>query len=113
MEFHHKLLSSLYLAILSSYLTWCISIILFSSDIEINLGPKSSSRKCLSICHWNLNDIVFNWDLCKGEQRLQGMKIKEKESQKAKVFARNVRFAPLDRNWEFLSFGAGGFGDLL
>ena len=56
LEFH-KLLSCLYLAILSNYLTWCISIILTSSDIEINLGPKSSSRECLLICHWNLIGI--------------------------------------------------------
>ena len=52
-----KLLSCLYLAILSNYLTWCISIISLSSDIKINLGPKSSSRECLLICHWNLNGI--------------------------------------------------------
>ena len=60
LEFHDKLLSCLYLAILSNYLTLCISIILLSSDIEINLGPKSSSRECLSMCHWNLNSI-FLW----------------------------------------------------
>ena len=46
LEFHHKLLSCLYLAILSNYLTWCISIILLSGDIEINPGPKSRSREC-------------------------------------------------------------------
>ena len=56
-EFHHKLLSCLYLAILSNYLTWFITIILLSGDIEINPGPKSSSRECFSICHWNLNSI--------------------------------------------------------
>ena len=80
LEFHHKLLSCLNLDILSNYLTWCISIILLSlsSDIEINLGPKSSRKECLSICHWNLND-TFNWDPCMGEQPLQGMELKEKE----------------------------------
>ena len=79
LEFH-KLLSCLYLAILSNYLTWCISIILTSSDIEINLGPKSSSRECLLICHWNLIGIFLNWDPYKREQPLQGMELKEKES---------------------------------
>ena len=79
LEFH-KLLSCLYLAISSNYLIWCISIILLSSDTEINLGPKSSSRECLLICHWNLNDIFLNWVPCKGEQPLQGMELKEKES---------------------------------
>ena len=51
-EFHHKLLLCLYLAI-----TWFITIILVPGDIEINPGPKSSSRECFSICHWNLNCI--------------------------------------------------------
>ena len=48
-----------------------------------------------------------------GEQPLQGMELKEKEEQKGKVCARNVRFGPLDTNWELLSFGGGRFGDLL
>ena len=56
-EFHRKLLSCLYLAILTNYLTWFITMILLSGDIEINPGPKSSSRECFSICHWNLNSI--------------------------------------------------------
>ena len=30
---------------------------MLSGDTEINPGPKSSSRKCFSICHWNLNSI--------------------------------------------------------
>ena len=47
------------------------------------------------------------------EQPLQDMELKEKESQKGKVCARNVRFGPLDTNWELLSFGGGRFGDLL
>ena len=46
------------------------------------------------------------------EQPLQDMELKEKESQKGKVCARNVR-GPLDTNWELLSFGGGRFGDLL
>ena len=78
---------------------------LLSSDIEINLGPKSSSREWLSTCHWNLNGIFLDWDPHKSEQLLQGMELKEKESQKGKVCGRNVRFGPLDTNWEFLSFG--------
>ena len=56
-EFHHKLLSCLYLAILSNYLTWFVSLILLSGDIEFNPGPKSSSRECFSISHPNLNSI--------------------------------------------------------
>ena len=56
-EFHRKLITCLYLAILINYLTWCISIILLSDDIELNPGPKSSFKKCLSICYWNLNKI--------------------------------------------------------
>ena len=71
---------------------------MLSSDIEINLGPKSSSRECLSICHWNLNGIFLNWDPYKSEQLLQGMELKEKESQKGKVCGRNFRFGPLDTN---------------
>ena len=59
LEFYHKLLSSLYLAILSNYLTWCISITLLSSDIDINLVPKSSSRECLPMCHWSLNSVFL------------------------------------------------------
>ena len=95
LEFHHKLLSCLYLAILSilsNYLAWCISIILLSSDIEINLGRKPSSRECSSICHWNLNSIFFNWDPFKGEQPLQSMDLQEEESLKSRVCGRNVRF---------------------
>ena len=26
--------------------------------MELNLGPKPSSSKCFSICHWNLNSIT-------------------------------------------------------
>ena len=56
-EFNHKLLSCLFLATLSNYLTWLITIILLSGDIEINPGPKSCSRECFSKCHWTLNSI--------------------------------------------------------
>ena len=56
-EFHHKLLSCLYLVILSNYITWFVTIILLSGDIGINPGPKSSSTECFSIFHWNLNNI--------------------------------------------------------
>ena len=57
LEFYHKLLSYRYLAILSNYLTWLVSIILHSGDIEINPGPKSSSRESFSTCQWNLIGI--------------------------------------------------------
>ena len=60
-EFHHKLLSCLYLAILSNYLTWFITIILLSGDIEINPGLHSSSRECFSVCHRNFQH--FSSDL--------------------------------------------------
>ena len=56
-EFHHELLSCLCLTILSNYLTWFVTIKLFSGDVEINPGSKSSSRECFSICHWNVNSI--------------------------------------------------------
>ena len=55
--FHHKLLPCVYLVILSNYVTWCITVILLFGDTEINPGPKSRSRECFSICHWNLNSI--------------------------------------------------------
>ena len=57
-EFRDKQLSCLFLAILSNYLTLCIALKLLSGDVEINLGPKSSSRKCFAICHWNLNGTL-------------------------------------------------------
>ena len=56
LEFHHKLLCCLYLAIISRYLTCCVTVILLSG--EINPGPKPSSRECLLICQWNLNSIL-------------------------------------------------------
>ena len=48
-------------------LTWCITIILLSSDIEINPGPKSSSREYFSICHWNLNSSELYSSICVSE----------------------------------------------
>ena len=40
------------------YLLYHIRLIRLSSDIELNPGPKPSSFKCFSICHWNLNSIT-------------------------------------------------------
>ena len=57
LEFHHKFLSCFYLTILSNYLTWCITVILLSGNVETNPGFKSSSRQCFLICHWNLTSI--------------------------------------------------------
>ena len=34
-----------------------IRLIRLSGDIELNPGPKPSSFKNFSICHWNLNSI--------------------------------------------------------
>ena len=36
--------------------------------------------------------FFYNWDPFKGEPPLKGMELKEKESQKSKVCARNIRF---------------------
>ena len=33
-------------------------LISLSGEIELNPGPKPSSFKCFSICHWNLNSIT-------------------------------------------------------
>ena len=57
LELSKKLLPWLYLAILSSYLTWCITIMLLPGYIEFNPCPKSSSRECFSIYHRKLNKI--------------------------------------------------------
>ena len=35
-----------------------IRLIRFSGNIQPNPGPKPSSFKCFSICHWNLNNIA-------------------------------------------------------
>ena len=40
------------------YLLYHIRLIRLSSDIELNPGPKTSSFKCFSICHWNLHSIT-------------------------------------------------------
>ena len=40
------------------YLLYHTRLIKLSGGIEINPGPKPSSFKCFSICHWNLNSIT-------------------------------------------------------
>ena len=40
------------------YLLYHIRLIRLSSDIELYPGPKPSSFKCFSKCHWNLNNIT-------------------------------------------------------
>ena len=40
------------------YLLYYIRLIRLSSDIELNPGPKPSSFKFFSMCHWNLNSII-------------------------------------------------------
>ena len=35
----------------------CVCLIILSSDIEVNPGPKNNFTECLSICCWNLNNI--------------------------------------------------------
>ena len=44
------------------------------------------------------------------EQPLQDMELKEKESQKGKVCARNVRFGPLDTAAHFWALEQGALG---
>ena len=42
-------------------LTWLYSLlILLSTDVELNPGPKRVSTSNISICHWNLNSISAN-----------------------------------------------------
>ena len=37
-------------------------LILLSSDVEINPGPRHSSGEFFSICHWNLNSVsAYNY----------------------------------------------------
>ena len=44
--------------ILLDVLVWLWScLIILSSDVEVNPGPKNRVSECLSICHWNLNSI--------------------------------------------------------
>ena len=45
-------------SIFVAYLLYHIRLIRLSGDIELNPGPKPSSFKCFSICHWNLNSIT-------------------------------------------------------
>ena len=33
-------------------------LVLLSGDVEINPGPKRTTKASLSICHWNLNSIT-------------------------------------------------------
>ena len=47
-----------YFGIFVVYLLYHIRLIRLSGDIELNPGPKPSSFKCFSICHWNLNSIT-------------------------------------------------------
>ena len=42
------------------YLLYHIRLIKLSGDIEPNPGPKPSSSKNFSICHWNLNSIAYH-----------------------------------------------------
>ena len=39
-------------------LLYQIRLIRLSGDIMLNPGPKPSSFKCFSICHWNLSSIT-------------------------------------------------------
>ena len=45
-------------SIFTIYLLYYIRLIRLSGDIELNPGPKPSSFKNFSICHWNLNTIT-------------------------------------------------------
>ena len=40
------------------YLLYHIRLTRLSGDIELNPGPKPSSFRYFSICHWNLNSIA-------------------------------------------------------
>ena len=51
----------LYLSMIGVYVhhIWLsLTIIRLSGDIEENSGPRCSSNKSFSICHWNLNSIT-------------------------------------------------------
>ena len=52
LEVHHNLLSCLYLALISNYLT------LLYGEIEINPGSKYISKECFSVGHSSLNRII-------------------------------------------------------
>ena len=44
-------------------LEWlCSLFVMLSEDVEINPGPKKKDKECLSIFHWNLNNIsAYNY----------------------------------------------------
>ena len=45
--------------ILLGVLVWlCSCLIIRSGDVEVNPGPKNSASECLTIFHWNLNNIL-------------------------------------------------------
>ena len=45
--------------ILMGVLVWlCSGLIILSGDVEVKPGPKNGVSECLSICHWNLNNIL-------------------------------------------------------
>ena len=50
-------LSNIFLIFLV-YLLYQFRLVKLSGDIERNPGPKPSSSKNFSICHWNLNSIA-------------------------------------------------------
>ena len=50
--------SSYIFSIFVVYLLYHNRLIRLSGDIKLNQGPKTSSFKCFSICHWNLNSIT-------------------------------------------------------
>ena len=60
LKINTKLYISIFLLfnILLGVLVWlCSGLIIFSSNVEENPGPKNSVSECLSIFHWNLNSI--------------------------------------------------------
>ena len=57
-----KLYISMFLLfnILLGVLMWlCSCLIILSSDVEVNPGPRNSVSECLPICHWNLITSPF------------------------------------------------------
>ena len=53
-----RIYSSYILSIFVVYFLYNIRLIRLSGDIEVNPGPKPTSFKNFSICHWNLNSIA-------------------------------------------------------
>ena len=38
-------------------------MIILSGDVEINPGPRRSTDKIFSVCHWNLNSLLaYNYN---------------------------------------------------